>query len=236
MARGVVIAVSALLVAVAPAAGERGRTADCAATLANQIADTGTGTQLITVVSQTPRATHGTLQLWRKSGDCWVGDGGPWFAWLGQHGVSETRHEGDRTTPAGSFPVQRTMFGLAPNPGVHYAYRRIRCGDWWVEDPNSPYYNQFRHVRCGSKPPFRVTSEDMSRSPTAYRYLAVIDFNTHPIVRGRGSGIFLHHSTGRPTLGCVSLPLAALVKTLRSLRPEDDPLIVIGTAAKIRSY
>jgi L,D-peptidoglycan transpeptidase YkuD (ErfK/YbiS/YcfS/YnhG family) len=236
MARGVVIAVCALLVAVAPAAGERGRSADCAATLANQLADSGSGTQLITVVARTPRSTSGSLQLWSKSGDCWASAGGPWFSWLGRRGVSESRHEGDRTTPAGIFGFQRTTYGLAANPGVHYAYHRIRCGDWWVEDPKSPYYNRFHHVRCGSKPPFRITSEDMSRSPTAYRYLAVIDFNTHPIVRGRGSGIFLHHSTGRPTLGCVSLSLAALVKTLRWLRPENDPQIVIGTAAKIRSY
>jgi L,D-peptidoglycan transpeptidase YkuD (ErfK/YbiS/YcfS/YnhG family) len=128
------------------------------------------------------------------------------------------------------------MYGIAPNPGVRYAYHRIRCGDWWVEDPRSPYYNRFHHIRCGTKPPFRVTSEDMSRSPTAYRHLAVIDFNTHPIVRGRGSGIFLHRSTGRPTLGCVSLPLAPLVTTLRWLDPAAQPLIVIGTAARIRKY
>ena len=126
--------------------------------------------------------------------------------------------------------------GLGPNPGVRYAYRRIVCGDWWVEDPRSPYYNRFRHVPCGSEPPFRVTSEDMSRSPTAYRHLAVIDYNTHPIVRGRGSGIFLHRSTGRPTLGCVSLPLAQLVTVLRWLDPSASPLILIGTAATIRGY
>ncbi len=236
MAKGVLIAACALLAAVAPAAAEHRQASDCTPTLANQLADSGSGTQLITVVARTARSTNGSLQLWRRSGDCWLSAGGPWFAWLGQHGVAENRHEGDRSTPAGAFGIQRTMFGLAPNPGVHYAYRHIRCGDWWVEDPKSPYYNRFRHVRCGSKPPFRVTSEDMSRSPRAYRYLAVIDFNTHPIVRGRGSGIFLHHSTGRPTLGCVSLPLAALVKTLRWLRPGDDPLIVIGTAATIRGY
>ena len=51
-------------------------------------------------------------------------------------------------------------------------------------------------MRCGAKPPFRITSEDMSKSPTAYRHLAVIDYNTHPIVPGRGSGIFLHVSHG----------------------------------------
>jgi L,D-peptidoglycan transpeptidase YkuD (ErfK/YbiS/YcfS/YnhG family) len=52
-------------------------------------------------------------------------------------------------------------------------------------------------------------------------------------VPGRGSGIFLHASTGRPTLGCVSLPVAQLVATLRWLRPGSRPLIVIGTTAQM---
>jgi len=69
----------------------------------------------------------------------------------------------------------------------------------------------------------------MSRSPTAYRHLAVIAYNTSPVMPGRGSGIFLHVSMGRPTLGCVSLPLPQLVRTLRWLRPAARPLIAIGT-------
>jgi L,D-peptidoglycan transpeptidase YkuD (ErfK/YbiS/YcfS/YnhG family) len=148
--------------------------------------------------------------------------------------VSANRREGDRTTPAGSFGIGRVMYGVAPNPGVRYRYRRIVCGDWWVEDPRSPYYNQFRHVRCGAKPPFAVVSDDLSRSPTAYRHFAVVRFNMGPVVPGRGSGIFLHASTGRPTLGCISLPVAQLVRTLRWLRPTAAPRIVIGTPADLR--
>jgi L,D-peptidoglycan transpeptidase YkuD (ErfK/YbiS/YcfS/YnhG family) len=51
-------------------------------------------------------------------------------------------------------------------------------------------------------------------------------------VPGRGSGIFLHASTGRPTLGCVSLPLPRLITTLRWLRPSAAR-IAIGTAADL---
>jgi L,D-peptidoglycan transpeptidase YkuD (ErfK/YbiS/YcfS/YnhG family) len=119
---------------------------------------------------------------------------------------------------------------------VHYRYHRIACGDWWVEDPRSPYYNRFRHERCNAAPPFRVTSEDLSRSPTAYRHLAVIGYNSGPIVPGRGSGIFLHASRDRPTLGCVSLEITNLTTVLRWLRPARSPRIVIGTAATIRRY
>jgi L,D-peptidoglycan transpeptidase YkuD (ErfK/YbiS/YcfS/YnhG family) len=192
--------------------------------------------QLVTVVAARRTSTTGTLQLWRKSGRCWSATGGPWTAWLAQRGVSDHKQEGDRTTPTGAYGFDRTMYGVAPDPGIRYRYHRIVCGDWWVEDPRSPYYNRFHHVRCGARPPFRVTSEDMSRSPTAYRHLAVIDYNVDPIVPGRGSGIFLHASTGRPTLGCISLPLARLVTVFRWLRPASAPAIAIGTSAEVRRF
>jgi L,D-peptidoglycan transpeptidase YkuD (ErfK/YbiS/YcfS/YnhG family) len=228
------IAISVCLLSLA--AANAGKAAACPPTLANQLASTGSAKQLVSVVAAQRTSTSGVLRLWRKSRECWTAVAGPWPAWLGQRGVSEDRREGDRTTPAGAFGFGRVIYGVASNPGVHYRYRRVVCGDWWVEDPRSPFYNRFHHVRCGARPPFRVTSEDLSRSPTAYRHFAVIDFNTSPVVPGRGSGIFLHASTGRPTIGCVSLPVARLVTTLRWLRPESSPLIVIGTNATIRGY
>jgi L,D-peptidoglycan transpeptidase YkuD (ErfK/YbiS/YcfS/YnhG family) len=208
----------------------------CPATLANHLATTGSARQLVTVVTRTRRATHGTLRLWWKTGGCWRAVAGPSWAWVGGHGVSASKREGDRTTPAGLFGFGRVMYGIAPDPGVRYPYHRVVCGDWWVEDARSPSYNRFRHVRCGAKPPFRTTSEDLSRSPTAYRHFAVIAYNSQPVVPGRGSGIFLHASTGRPTLGCVSLALPRLVRTLRWLRPAYSPAIVIGTTGQIRDF
>jgi L,D-peptidoglycan transpeptidase YkuD (ErfK/YbiS/YcfS/YnhG family) len=229
------IAILALLLA-APATGEREGTPVCPPNLANQLAATGPARQLVTVVTAQRSSTSGRLRLWRKAGACWQPVADPWTAWVGGRGVSPTKREGDRTTPAGAFGLGRVMYGVQPNPGVRYRYRRVVCGDWWVEDPRSPYYNQFHHVPCGAQPPFRITSEDLSRSPTAYRHFAVIAYNMNPVVRGKGSGIFLHASTGRPTLGCVSLPVPQLVQTLRWLRPGAAPLIVIGTRAEIRKY
>jgi L,D-peptidoglycan transpeptidase YkuD (ErfK/YbiS/YcfS/YnhG family) len=217
----------------ASSAGGEGQAALCPPTLASRLASTRTATQLVTVVAPRPSSTRGALRLWRKAGACWRSVAGPWPAWLGERGLSAHKHEGDRTTPSGTFVFGRVMYGIAPNPGLRYPYHRVVCGDWWVEDPSSPWYNRFHHVPCGSKPPFRVKSEDMSRSPRAYRHLAVIAYNTRPIVRGRGSGIFLHVSTGRPTLGCVSVPLPRLLTVLHWLRPASTPLIVLGTRAAL---
>jgi L,D-peptidoglycan transpeptidase YkuD (ErfK/YbiS/YcfS/YnhG family) len=235
MGKTLVLTACFVLVIAGPAAGERSASG-CPADMPNRLSATGTATQLITVVAPRRSARQGSLRLWAKLDGCWRAVAGPWPAWLGSRGVSANRREGDRTTPAGSFGIGRVMYGVAPNPGVRYRYRRIVCGDWWVEDPRSRYYNEFRHVPCGTKPPFAVVSDDLSRSPTAYRHFAVIRFNMDPVVPGRGSGIFLHASTGRPTLGCVSLPVPQLVRTLRWLRPASAPRIVIGTPADLRRF
>jgi L,D-peptidoglycan transpeptidase YkuD (ErfK/YbiS/YcfS/YnhG family) len=231
MRKALVLTAFVALVAAAPA---KGGTSACPPTLANRLASTGDARQLVTVFAPSRRSTRAELRLWAKRGECWITVTQPWTAWVGGRGVNPNKREGDRTTPAGAFGFARTMYGVAPNPGVRYRYHRIVCGDWWVEDPRSPYYNRFRHVPCGTKPPFAVVSDDMSRSPTAYRHLAVIDYNMRPTIPGRGSGIFLHASTGRPTLGCVSLPLAQLLRVLRWLRPDLQPMIAIGTPADLR--
>ncbi len=147
---GIALSALVLLCSAAASGSSDARASTCPANLANQLADTGSATQLITVVSARARSTTGSLRLWRKSGECWVGVDGPWTAHLGRNGVSETKREGDKTTPAGAFGIQPVMYGVGPNPGVRYRYRRIVCGDWWVEDTRSPFYNRFHHVRCGT--------------------------------------------------------------------------------------
>jgi L,D-peptidoglycan transpeptidase YkuD (ErfK/YbiS/YcfS/YnhG family) len=185
-------------------------------------------TQLLTVSAPRPRATSATFRAWRRNGDCWRQVAGPYTARVGWNGLRVNRREGDGTTPIGTFPIAAHMYGNDPNPGVAFRYTRLHCGDWWVEDPRSAAYNTFQRIGCGVKPPFRVTTPDMSKSIHAYAFLAVIGFNMSPIVPGRGSGIFLHVQVHNSTNGCVSLPLSQLLRVLRWLRPAPAPQIVIG--------
>ena len=171
--------------------------------------------QRISVVAPSARSTVATLTV----GECGRRVLGPWRARVGYRGLSARHREGDGTTPTGTFALGPTVYGLDPNPGVRIGYRRLRCGDWWDEDPRSPTYNSFRHVACGTSPPFRGSSEALWRATVAYRELAVVQYNVSPAVPGRGSGIFLHDDTGHPTNGCISLPRPELLQLLRRLRP-----------------
>jgi L,D-peptidoglycan transpeptidase YkuD (ErfK/YbiS/YcfS/YnhG family) len=228
------LAATAALLAAGPTTGVAEK---CAPNVANGLRTVGLADQLITVEASRYRTTYASLRLWRRGADdCWRPVAGPWTARLGVNGIADRRREGDGTTPTGVYPIGRVMYGTAPNPGVRYRYRRVVCGDWWVEDPASPSYNTFQHVRCGARPPFRTKPPGMWQDPVAYRHLAVIEFNMRPVVPGRGSAIFLHVSKGRPTVGCISLPAARLVSTLRWLDPAKRPRIVIGTRETFRRF
>ncbi len=160
---------------------------------------------------------------------------GPFSAHVGRNGVSPHHHEGDDTTPIGLFGIQSTMYGVLPNPGVAYGYHRLVCGDWWDEQSTSALYNHFVHVSCGVTPNFGGDSEALWETVPSYDYFAVITYNQHPIVPGRGSAIFLHVTDGRATTGCVSIPSGDLVRILRSLRPNLHPLIDITTGTQLAS-
>jgi L,D-peptidoglycan transpeptidase YkuD (ErfK/YbiS/YcfS/YnhG family) len=201
----------------------------CPQSLAGSMDVRATARQLITVEATSMRTTYAELRTWRKVKGCWVSAAGPYTARLGKNGLSSNRREGDGTTPTGVYRIGPTMYGNEPNPGVRFRYRRVRCGDWWDEDPRSPTYNSFQHVACGTTPPFAGNSEGMWQQPRPYPFLAVVEYNMRPAVPGKGSGIFLHAQTGGPTIGCISIRKAELRTVLRWLRPGDRPVIGIGT-------
>jgi L,D-peptidoglycan transpeptidase YkuD (ErfK/YbiS/YcfS/YnhG family) len=169
--------------------------------------------QLIVVEAPSRATTYATLRL----EECGKPTLGPWPVRVGWNGLAAARHEGDGTTPLGTFAIGPTIYGVAADPGVRLAYHRLVCGDWWDGDSASPAYNTFRHLRCGAR--LAGNSEALWTFPVAYRHFAVIRFNDAPAVPGRGSAIFLHADTGRATNGCVDLPLPQLVTILRRLRP-----------------
>jgi L,D-peptidoglycan transpeptidase YkuD (ErfK/YbiS/YcfS/YnhG family) len=153
--------------------------------------------------------------------------GGVAHARVGLAGLShpKQRRSGDGTTPMDIYGFV-FGFGSQPNPGMTgLRWRPLTPGSCWVGTRR--HYN--RWVR---RSPCAAADEDIWASEaTAYRYAAVIDFNYHHPVFGRGSGIFLHRRLPTATHGCVSLNQPALLRTLRWLRPTTK--IVIGTPSSL---
>jgi hypothetical protein len=70
MARIVALSACVALCAAASASGDKRGVPLCPRTFASELASTGSARQLVTVVAPHSSSTRGTLQLWRKSGDC----------------------------------------------------------------------------------------------------------------------------------------------------------------------
>ena len=70
---------------------------------------------------------------------------------LGRNGVTASKREGDGCTPAGVFSLD-LAFGTAENPGARLPYKKLAPADYWVDDPTSPFYNQFVTWTAPKKP------------------------------------------------------------------------------------
>ena len=197
--------------------------------LADEVAGATSSNELVTVTAPSSSSQRATLELFEREIGCFRLVLGPYSAWVGYHGLSAHKHEGDGTTPMGRFGFGVTMYGTLADPGLSYHYHRLVCGDWWDEQSGTVNYNHFVHVDCGTKPSFGGASEPLWTEAPAYDYFAVISYNAAPVVANRGSAIFLHVSVNAPTHGCVSISETELVRVLRALRPSLDPLIDIST-------
>src|SRR5438552_10408472 len=127
--------------------------------------------QRIVVTAPSVRSTTATLSLL----ECGRRADGPWRARVGRNGLCAHHREGDGTTPLGTFAIGPVIYGVDPDPGVKLRFHRLACGDWWDEDPASPSYNRFVHVRCGTRPAFGGGSEALWEQTVAYRAFALIE-------------------------------------------------------------
>jgi L,D-peptidoglycan transpeptidase YkuD (ErfK/YbiS/YcfS/YnhG family) len=145
---------------------------------------------------------------------------------VGYNGISNglTRRQGSGTTPSGTYSMTYA-FGNSRKPaGTAIAYHRVKPGDYWVQDADSPFYNELRNSALGgflARTTGANGSERLSDYPTQYAHAIILNFNRAPDTKivGRGSGIFLHVNGTGATAGCVSIAkddLKALMSYLRS--------------------
>ncbi len=146
---------------------------------------------------------------------------------VGRNGIRHIKREGDGVTPAGFYTLGRA-FGTAKDPGALLPYSRLTAADLWVDDPSSRYYNQW--VSRDTPDKDWNSAEELAKETTAYAYALTIGYNMHPVIKGAGSAIFLHCSTGRPTAGCVSVPEDMMVKLLRF--SDDNTAMLIAPSTR----
>jgi len=170
------------------------------------------------------RSSYGFISAWENAGSCWKKVYMA-RAVLGRNGLAplNAKQEGDGKTPSGVYSLANA-FGYAATIVTKLNYRKITDQDFWVDDVHSVQYNQWIHGKPQAK-----SFEHMYRNDKLYRLGVVIEYNTQPIVSGKGSAIFLHiwRTYYKPTSGCVALSERNIRKILTWLDKSKTPVIVL---------
>src|SRR5262249_6003757 len=104
---------------------------------------------------------------------------------------------------------------ISPAPRSGLEVRPIRRDQGWVDDPGDAGYNRLVTL------PYPASHEELWRRDPVYDLLAVIGYNSGPIVPGAGSAIFLHVARPdfSPTVGCIAVEKPVLLAVLGLLAP-----------------
>lgn len=84
----------------------------------------------------------------------------------------------------------------------------------WCNDPKSKSYNKLIRL------PFNYTYEKLFRKENTYDLILVLNFNMNPIIKNKGSAIFIHVAKKKfdRTEGCVAIKKQNLLNIIKNLR------------------
>ena len=127
-------------------------------------------------------------------------------------GATQSKKEGDLTTPKGLFELGLLYYRKDKIKLLKCKIkkREIKKGMGWCDDSKSKKYNQEISF------PFKYGAEKLYRKDKIYDIFINIKYNQLPIVKGKGSAIFLHLSNKKykPTHGCVAIKKKDFLKIL----------------------
>ena len=122
---------------------------------------------------------------------------------IGKRGISIKKKEGDKRTPKGEFKLKYILYRKDRVFDLQTTLKKIKIDKkmGWCDDPKSIYYNKI------IKYPFKYRSEKLWRKDNIYDIIIIIDYNLKPVVKNKGSAIFLHIAKRNynPTDGCIAV-------------------------------
>jgi L,D-peptidoglycan transpeptidase YkuD (ErfK/YbiS/YcfS/YnhG family) len=122
---------------------------------------------------------------------------------IGKRGITIKKLEGDNKTPAGVFKFKSLMYRQDRIPKIKSRLKKIiiKKNMGWCDDSNSKHYNKL------IKFPFNFRAEKLWLNKNIYDVIIVINFNMKPIIKKRGSAIFLHIAKKNymSTRGCIAI-------------------------------
>ena len=139
---------------------------------------------------------------------------------IGKNGVSNQKVEGDGCTPAGKYSFENVYYreDRVCLPKIELPKIPLNKDLGWCDDINSEDYN--RPINF----PYEYNAELLHRVDNIYDIICVINYNFEPIIKGRGSAIFMHVARDgyAETEGCIALKLEDLIWLLSQINKKTN--------------
>ena len=175
-------------------------------------------TQIVTVSSS---GTDAEINFWYISDGVWTkNDDMTAAGYVGREGVTDEMSEYVSASPAGFFPVMEGFY-IYEKPDTGLDTFEITYDTYWVDDPDSDYYNQ----RVDGSVNWYWSSAEHMIDYDNYEYGFVIGYNL-ACEKGKGSAIFFHIGSN-PTAGCVATSRSTVLAYLAALSADANPYILI---------
>jgi len=135
---------------------------------------------------------------------------------LGKGGIKQKEREGDFITPKGKFKLIKIYYRADRIKKISSALKKIKIKKniGWCDDVSSNYYN--KQIKINKK----FSHEKLYRKDNIYDIVVVLNYNLNPIIKGKGSAIFLHvaKKNYKKTQGCIALKKNELLNLVSKIK------------------
>ena len=137
---------------------------------------------------------------------------------LGRNGINKKKLEGDGCTPEGIYSLGPLYYrsDRVKKLKTNFKSIPIKRDMFWSDCPQSENYNKLIRFQD-------VSYEIFYKINHTYDIVLVINYNTDPVIKGKGSAIFLHLAKKdfSSTSGCIALKRKCLLEILEKLETTD---------------
>jgi L,D-peptidoglycan transpeptidase YkuD (ErfK/YbiS/YcfS/YnhG family) len=143
---------------------------------------------------------------------------------LGRAGIGKKKEEGDSITPRGTFKLIKVFYRADKIKNFKTSLKKIKIKKnmGWCDDPKSKFYNKL------IKLPSKFGYEKLYRSDRLYDLVVVLKYNLSPIIKNKGSAIFIHvaKKSFKKTSGCIALKKRNLINLLSIIKKKTKIKII----------
>jgi L,D-peptidoglycan transpeptidase YkuD (ErfK/YbiS/YcfS/YnhG family) len=143
---------------------------------------------------------------------------------LGKAGIKKKIKEGDNITPRGVFKIIKVYYRADKIDKIETQIKKIKIKKkiGWCDDPRSVFYNK------QIKLPNKFSHEKLYRNDNIYDLILVLNYNMNPIIKNKGSAIFIHVAKNnyQPTHGCIGLKKKHLLTILKKIKKNTKVKII----------